>query len=536
MKRLVSKILMLIAVLSASLSASGYDFEVDGLYYNIVSTVDRTVALTYRESVIVNGYYGGYNDYSKEVLIIPSTVDYSGQSLKVIGVDIQAFEYNTSIKKLIIPKTIQWLHQECFDECSSLEEVVIEDSESPLNFYMKGRSFYFADCPISKLYLGRNINLPSNIGRTPFAQLDKLTEVALSENVTVLTINMFSDCTSLKTIKLPNACIEIGTGAFSGCTNLTSIENTSQITKLGGGAFLNCPSLKSFVCDDLISLGGYAFQNCISISSIELGNSLSVIPENAFDGCESLSSFKVPEGITKISSYAFQNCKNLEGIIFPAKLNSVGNYAFNGCESLKSIVIDYNEEILDLGNLFLWKSDKENKIGVIEHLEINRNLKNSSHRFFNFTNVKTISIGSHVTNIDSSFDLTYASGLESISIFANTPPKTNWDFYNNLLTTVKIKVPKGTKEAYLNSDSWKGFWNIEEMNISTGVGNIYNYDLSLKVEDNSILIQNKAETSIVRIYTLQGQLVKETREAEIHGLPRGLYIVTIDSHSFKISI
>ena len=153
MKQFVSKILMLITFLSTSISALSYDFEVDGLYYNIVSTVDRTVALTYKESVKVNGYYGGYNDFSEEVLIIPSTVDYLGQSLKVIGVDIQAFEYNTSIKKLIIPKTIQWLHQECFDECTSLKEVVIEDSDTPLEFYMKGRSLYFADCPITALYV-----------------------------------------------------------------------------------------------------------------------------------------------------------------------------------------------------------------------------------------------------------------------------------------------------------------------------------------------------------------------------------------------
>ena len=483
------------AMLWGSMTALAYDFEVDGLYYNIVSTADRTAALTYKESVKVNGYYGGYNDYSNEELVIPSTVEYLGQNLNVIGVDIQAFEYNESIKRLVIPSSVQWLHQECFDNCTSLEEVIIEDSEEPLVFKMKGRTFYFNGCPISKLYLGRNIEVPGNNNRAPFEQLSKLKDVSFSSKVTYLVPAMFSDCTSLESITLPIQCVEIGGGAFSGCTSLTSISNTSQVITIGGGAFINCSSLTAFKCNELKELGEYTFHNCASITEVELGNSYPEVPKYAFDGCTKLSTFNISENAKHISSYAFQNCTSLEEIRFPSLITSVDSYAFNGCQSLKSIIIDYSEEPINLGNLFLWKSDKENKIGVIEHLEINRDLKNSSGRFFYFSDVKDITIGSHVANIDASFEMSLATGLESITIYANIPPKTNWYFYNNLLTTVKIKVPKGTKEAYQNSSSWKDFWNIEEMDISSGLADPGSIRaVSLYTTSNSITITNKKES------------------------------------------
>ena len=471
MKRFTLAALVLSLTMLASLRTLAYDFEVDGLYYNIESTVNRTVSLTYKESVKINGYYAGYNDYSKEELVIPSSVEYMGQTLSLIGVDIQAFEYNTAIQKVIIPPTIQWLHQECFDGCTSLSEVIIEDSDTPLQFYMKGRSFYFDECPITTLYIGRNIILPSNIGRTPFAQLNQLKDVSFSENVTYIVKEMFSQCPSLETISLPPFCTEIQEEAFSQCSKLTSVNNTSLISKIGDKAFYNCSNLTEFKCNDLLTLGQKAFQGCSSLFNIEIGNSLTIIPEYAFDGCTNLSTFSIPTGVTTISSYAFQNCTALGRISFPANVSSIKNYAFNGCSSLQSLKIEYSEEPLDLWNLFLWKSDKENKIGVIEYLEINRDLKSTSGRFFYFSDIKEVVIGPNVKSIDSVFELTLATGLESISVYAEVPPTTSWFFRNDLLTTVKVYVPKGTKEAYQNSNHWKGFWNIID-DLTTSISNI----------------------------------------------------------------
>lgn len=69
MKHNYIKLMLLVLLCIVSLSTSAHNFEVDGIYYNITSSEDLTVAVTYRGS-----YSSEYsNDYSGQVSI-PETV------------------------------------------------------------------------------------------------------------------------------------------------------------------------------------------------------------------------------------------------------------------------------------------------------------------------------------------------------------------------------------------------------------------------------------------------------------------------------
>lgn len=83
---------MFIAVLCTFLSASAYDFEVDGLYYDLSSLTNRTCKLT-----------SGNSAYSGS-LIIPESVNYDGLVFSVTEIDVQAF--NSKITELSIPASI----------------------------------------------------------------------------------------------------------------------------------------------------------------------------------------------------------------------------------------------------------------------------------------------------------------------------------------------------------------------------------------------------------------------------------------------
>lgn len=63
-----------------------------------------------------------------------------------------------------------------------------------------------------------------------------------------------------------------------------------------------------------------------------------------------------------------------------------------------------------------------------------------------------------------------------------------------------------------------------------------NNSISVRSHNGSILILNKAEGSLVRVFNLQGALLKETSESEIQDIERGLYIITVENHSFKVVI
>ena len=96
MKHNYIKLMLPVLLCIVSLSASAHDFEVGGIYYNITSSTDLTVAVTFR-----GGYYSDYyNEYSGQVSI-PETVAYNEKTYRVTSIG--------SFKRFTIKfNTIEW--------------------------------------------------------------------------------------------------------------------------------------------------------------------------------------------------------------------------------------------------------------------------------------------------------------------------------------------------------------------------------------------------------------------------------------------
>ena len=104
--------------------------------------------------------------------------------------------------------------------------------------------------------------------------------------VSRLRIVLFSFCSSLTSVTIPNSVTTTGGSAFSGCSALTSVTIPNSVTKIGDSAFLGCRSLKNFTFGSgLQSIGQEAFSNCINITQI---SSEAVVPptcrRNALNG------------------------------------------------------------------------------------------------------------------------------------------------------------------------------------------------------------------------------------------------------------
>ena len=65
-----------------------------------------------------------------------------------------------------------------------------------------------------------------------------------TDNVTHMN-SMFSYCTSLTSIEIPDSVTSIGNEAFRNCTSLKSVEIPDSVTSIGAWAFCHCFSLKS---------------------------------------------------------------------------------------------------------------------------------------------------------------------------------------------------------------------------------------------------------------------------------------------------
>ena len=121
MKSIGFKLWILMAMLCLSFSASAYDFEVDGIYYNVLSLEDLTCEVTYNSANANSEERRFYNkrgssserssltltypSYTGDVTI-PATVNYKGRDLSVIGLGEYAFLNCTGLTSLSLPSTI----------------------------------------------------------------------------------------------------------------------------------------------------------------------------------------------------------------------------------------------------------------------------------------------------------------------------------------------------------------------------------------------------------------------------------------------
>ena len=106
MKNLLQKTVLLLSILFTSITASAYDFEVDGIYYSIESISDLTVAIAQ-----------GDVKYEGDI-IIPASVKYNNRTLSVISIGKQAFYGCYNLTSVIIPNSVTSIGYNAFLYCS----------------------------------------------------------------------------------------------------------------------------------------------------------------------------------------------------------------------------------------------------------------------------------------------------------------------------------------------------------------------------------------------------------------------------------
>ena len=140
-------------------------------------------------------------------------------------------------------------------------------------------------------------------------------EYEISNGTTKIKESAFKDCTSLKSVIIPDSVTTIGYSAFSGCSSLESVTIGNGVTSIGKDAFSGCSSLTSMkIPDSVTSIGNSAFSYCRSLKSVTIGNSVSSIGGGAFLGCTSLNSVNIPDSVTSIGAMAFSGCGSLASV------------------------------------------------------------------------------------------------------------------------------------------------------------------------------------------------------------------------------
>ena len=167
-------------------------------------------------------------------------------------------------------------------------------------------------------------------------------------SVTSIGNSVFSDCSSLQSVTIPNSVTNIGDNAFSWCEKLQSVIIPESVTSIENDVFMACTGLQSVTIPNSVTrIGDTAFDACTSLRSITIPNSVTTIGGGAFEFCSNLQSVTIPNSVTTIGDAAFFDCSSLESVTIPNSVTNIGKDALWRCRSLKSVTIYGNPKIGD---------------------------------------------------------------------------------------------------------------------------------------------------------------------------------------------
>ncbi|KAA6301056.1 MAG: hypothetical protein EZS26_002772, partial [Candidatus Ordinivivax streblomastigis] len=466
------------------------------IYYDI-NSAKVTATVTYASLTTAAFFYKGN-------VTIPREVSTGGKVHSVTSIGDQAFYNCPGLTSITIPNSITSIGNYAFSGCSGLTgilaipnsvtsigssafsgcgltNVILEDGTTTLSFgtsYSSSANAFY-NCPITSLYLGRNISYYDYY--SPFKDKTTLTSLTISNSVTSIGNSVFEGCSGLtRTLTIPNSVTSIGNFAFSGCSGLTgTLTIPNSVTSIGSSAFSGCSGLTNLILEDgttTLSFGtsSYAvetFSNC-PITTLYLGRNISYdYSYSPFKDKTTLTSLTIPNLVTSIGSSAFRNCSGLTELIIPNSVTSIEDYAFYGCSGLTELIIGNSvtsiEDYAFYGCSGLTELIIGNSVTAIEDYAFSGcsgltalTIPNSitsikSGTFRNCSGLIEITIPNSVTTIES-YAFLGCSGVKKINSKNPIPPQGDKTVFTNVYKkSCIVYVPIGSLNTYKVHFVWE---------------------------------------------------------------------------------
>ena len=456
------------------LPASAYEFQVDGIFYDMAG--DNKLMVT------------GSSFYLGDV-VIPSSVTYGGSIYSVTGIRSEAFSGRTGLTSVTIPESVTGIGSQAFSGCSGLQSIVVAENNSSYAslegvLFNKDKTTLI-QCPGKKAGAYMIPSSVINIGEYTFQGCGGLTSITIPKSVTNIGDAAFSGCTGLTSVTIPESVTSIGWGAFSGCRGLTSVTIPESVTGIGSQAFSGCSGLTSVTIPEAVtSISWRTFSGCTGLTSVTIPESVTSIDSEAFEGCSGLTSviwnarnctnhtlaspfsncaniitFTFGDNVEQIPAYLCRDMDKLTSITIPEAATSIGQYAFSGCTSLTSVTIPHSNASIKAST----PSDSKNLIPG----QLSSGVASIGNQaFYNCINLTSIDLPAGLTKIgDEAFKFCY---LPSIALPGSVTKIGDGAFYCCNFTEIKIPDPV----TAIGDETFYGCGKLAYVDIPEGVTSI----------------------------------------------------------------
>ncbi|WP_415957656.1 leucine-rich repeat protein [Paraprevotella xylaniphila] len=392
--------LLLWFVLLGLFEVQAYQFEKNGIYYDIVNG----------KAVVVSNWSTGYTGD----MVIPETVEYSGQVYVVDSIGSNAFDNCGELTSVRLPEGLKAIGEYAFSSCSGLTSISFPGSLRHIGEYAFSScsGLTFLSFPEGMTEIGKDafrncgrletLSFPSTMKSIDWSVFcdqceyeweectcDSIKRVEVKDIATWFNSNrivgnhnlvvarnadLYVDGKLLTEVVLPDTMIRIRPALFYGCKKLHSVVFSKNLKVIGSSAFRECTGIESLnFPQELDSIEGLAFANCENLVNINFPDRLKSIGGNAFNGCKSLAAVAFPEGLTEIENGAFEGCKRLTSLVFPEGLREIGERAFLYCDNLDSLSFPTSMKTINWSAFCLnytWSTDEDKTCNHIRYVNV----------------------------------------------------------------------------------------------------------------------------------------------------------------------
>lgn len=327
-------IMITAALLITCGTASGYDFEAGGIYYNVLSVSERTVEVTYQASEYdpnnpIPSYAGSVN--------IPATVEYQGQTFAVTTIGENAFSECTGLTHVTLPAGLRVISDNAFGGCTGLTDVTFPSTLTSIGnwAFTRCQSFVNVVIPPSVTYIG--------------------TEAITGEGVLTLTIEDGTTDINIAPGFYPNIGFSFPNvkQAYVG-RNCGGWQAPADLLNSWHG-----PALERMEFGPNVTEVPYCilYGDAWNLTELILSPNTKKIAWGALGGCYALKRLELPDAVEEIEDVALgggwdDKDMALTDIVIGSKIKTIGNAAFGGCRNLQTVTVRRPDAITIPENAF----------------------------------------------------------------------------------------------------------------------------------------------------------------------------------------